>query len=199
MNDSSAASFFATPSAAPSEGSSAPDDPSERSDEPPSHLQIDHRDGLGQRCLKSLAVFEPGDVLAQFGPLRHCDSASRMTVQISEHHHIELAPVYLELINHSCDPNVFFDSQRWELVALRPIAAGDELCFFYPSTEWHMASPFECACGTDRCLGRIMGASRLPRPVLATHRLSAHIVRLLAATEREEREPGFFGSLLSPA
>ena len=33
------------------------------------------------------------------------------------------------------------------LTALRPISEGDELTFFYPSTEWAMAEPFECGCG----------------------------------------------------
>lgn len=197
MNDSSASHLSVSDSSGP-EGSPAPDEPLERADEPPSHLLIDNHDGLGQRCLKSLAAFEPGDVLSDFAPRRHSDTASRMTVQVSEHHHIELGPTYLELINHSCDPNVFFDSQRWQLVALRPIAPGDELCFFYPSTEWHMASPFECACGTERCLGRITGASRLPREVLAGHRLASHIHRLLAVAEREEaREPGLFSALFA--
>ena len=99
MNDSSATPLPSDSTAASPEGSPAPDDPSERADEPPSHLQIDHHDGLGQRCLKSLAAFEPGDVLSEFAPRRHSDTASRMTVQISEHHHVELGPVYLELIN----------------------------------------------------------------------------------------------------
>jgi len=125
-----------------------------------------------------------------------------MTVQISEHHHVELGPVYLELINHSCDPNVFFDSQRWQLVALKPIAPGDELCFFYPSTEWNMASPFECACGSERCLGRITGASRIPRAVLSGHRLSTHVHRMLAVADSVEladgqRDVGLFASLFA--
>lgn len=202
MNDSSASPLPSDATASP-----APDDPSEPSSQPsystpPAHLQIDHHDGLGQRCLKSLAAFEPGDVLSEFAPRRHADSASRMTVQISEHHHVELGPVYLELINHSCDPNVFFDSQRWQLVALKPIAPGDELCFFYPSTEWHLSSPFECACGSERCLGRITGASRISRAALSGHRLSAHIHRMLAAADVVEpadaqRDGGLFASLFA--
>lgn len=206
MNDSSASALAASDASGPEgstspEGSAGPDEPLERGGEPPSHLLIDNHDGLGQRCLKSLAAFEPGDVLADFSARLHSDTPSRMTVQVAEDHHIELAPVYLELINHSCDPNVFFDAQRWQLVALRPIAPGDELCFFYPSTEWEMASPFECACGTDRCLGRITGASRLPREVLASHRLALHIQRLLARQERAEeaREPGLFATLFATA
>ena len=197
MNESSAVPITSEATAAP-EGSTAPDDPSERTDEPPSHLKIDHHDGLGQRCLKSQADFEPGDVLSQFSPRRHSDTASRMTVQVTEDHHVELGPTYLELINHSCDPNVFFDTHRWELVALKRIAPGDELCFFYPSTEWHMASPFECACGSSHCLGRISGAVRAPRAVLATHRLSLHIRRLLAV-EEEAQERGIFAALFAPA
>ncbi len=201
MNDSTMPPTSASDLASDSpEGSTAPEDPSEPNDEPPPHLLIDLHDALGQRCLKSLVAYEPGDLLCDFAPRRHADSPSRMTVQVAEHHHIELGPTFLELINHSCDPNVFFDTQRWVLVALRPIAPGDELCFFYPSTEWQMASPFECACGSPRCLGRITGAARIARPILAEHRLSQHVQRLLAAAEEADAasasEPGIFAWLV---
>jgi len=206
MNDSSASPLPASDASGPEgstspEASTGPDEPLEPSDDPPPHLLVDNHDGLGQRCLKSLAAFEPGDVLSDFSPRCHSETASRMTVQVAEDRHIELAPTYLELINHSCDPNVFFDAQRWQLVALRTIAPGDELCFFYPSTEWEMASPFECGCGSQRCLGRITGASKLPREVLAGHRLAPHVHRLLALQDEREgaRERGLFAALFAPA
>jgi SET domain-containing protein len=40
----------------------------------------------------------------------------------------------MQYINHSCDPNVAFDTTAFKLVALKDIKAGDELVFFYPST-----------------------------------------------------------------
>jgi hypothetical protein len=33
------------------------------------------------------------------------------------------------------------------------IEVGQELTFFYPSTEWDMAQGFECICGTATCRG----------------------------------------------
>ena len=92
------------------------------------------------------AVFNPPpseEMLARF-PLvpfhatRMHDRPSRLTLQVSEHEHIELGPAFLECVNHGCDPNVAFDVEHWVLRALRPVAPGDELVFFYPSTEWAM-------------------------------------------------------------
>lgn len=173
------------------------DDPLERI---PDAFRVDHHEGLvGQRCLKSRLHFEVGDVLASFSAKRHTSSPHRMTVQVGESSHIELAPLCIELINHSCDPNVFFDVQRFEIVALRPIVPGDELTFFYPSTEWRMESPFQCACGSDRCFGRIDGADRMGRERLAGHRLSVHVEALFERIERERAEYAFDIGLFVPA
>ncbi len=160
-----------------------PDDPFERV---PDELRVDQHEGLaGQLCLKSRLHFEVGDVLATFSAKRYSQSPHRMTVQVGASSHIELAPLCIELINHSCDPNVFFDVRRFEIVALKAIAPDDELTFFYPSTEWRMESPFSCECGTARCLGRIDGASRLGRAKLSGYRLSAHIDALLEQHDEE--------------
>jgi hypothetical protein len=45
-----------------------------------------------------------------------------------------LNPEWLQYINHSCDPNVAFDTAAFKLIALKDVKPGDELCFFYPST-----------------------------------------------------------------
>lgn len=173
------------------------DDPLERI---PDAVRVDFHHGLaGQRCLKSRLHFEAGDVLAGFFAKRHSRTPHRMTVQTGESSHIELGPTCIELVNHSCDPNVFFDVVRFELVALRTIEPGDELTFFYPSTEWRMESPFRCECGSPRCLGLIDGAGRMGRDKLAGHRLSAHIHALLDAHERERREEHAFEIGLLPA
>ncbi|KAJ4309364.1 hypothetical protein N0V94_008966, partial [Neodidymelliopsis sp. IMI 364377] len=69
------------------------------------------------------------------------------SVQASKTLHIELN-CDLVYINHSCQPSLIFDMEAWE-VRVNPdleggLKEGDELTFFYPSTEWSMAQPFEC-------------------------------------------------------
>lgn len=54
-----------------------------------------------------------------------------------------------------------------------------QVTFFYPSTEWDMDEPFQCMCGTDKCLGRIAGAKQMPRPVLDQYKLNSHILAKL--------------------
>ncbi|KAI1910259.1 hypothetical protein LOZ12_002052 [Ophidiomyces ophidiicola] len=117
------------------------------------------------------------------------------TVQISVSEHIRLNSDLL-YCNHSCDPNVRFvtstlvSSPKLELEApvagvlevwsLRDIPAGEELRFFYPSTEWEMSQPFRCCCGTEDCLGWVDGAKKIPAKILDRYWLSGHI-RLLVA------------------
>ncbi|KAI5454372.1 hypothetical protein NCC49_004427 [Naganishia albida] len=90
--------------------------------------------------------------------------------------HFELNSDLL-FVNHSCTPNVAFDLSHprsseqsasatyppeWHLRTLsRPVAKGEALTFFYPSTEWDMGAPFACACGESNCLGQIQGAKYL--------------------------------------
>ena len=120
------------------------------------------------------------------------------TVQISRNQHIRLNSDLL-YCNHSCDPNVRFVTSTLaqestqhtatseppvagaiEVWSIKDIPAGEELRFFYPSTEWDMAQPFACSCGADRCLGRVAGAKDLPTETLKGYWLSAHIESLLA-------------------
>ena len=63
-------------------------------------------------------------------------------------------------INHSCDPNTWVevgvtdDGQAWAtVIALRPIAAGEELSYDYAFPA-NLAEP--CRCGADNCRGLII-------------------------------------------
>jgi len=100
------------------------------------------------------------------------------TIQVGRSRHIDAYEV--RYLNHSCAPSTFVDTAAGRIVALRPVRAGEELTFFYPSTEWRMASPFDCRCGHDACLGRITGAEALPARVLARYALNDHISKLAA-------------------
>ena len=121
-----------------------------------------------------------GAVLASFAQSRRVSEPTYLTVQLDANTHLELEPSFVQFVNHSCDPNVSFDMARLALVALRDLHAGDELTYFYPSTELTMAQPFDCACGSANCVGHISGASAMPRQVLERYDLSPFIRDWLA-------------------
>lgn len=68
-------------------------------------------------------------------------------------------------MNHSCDPNCYFDMQSiavYDVYALRDIAAGEELTHDYTACAvdqfagqgfWVM----ECQCGSEHCRGKVTG------------------------------------------
>ncbi|KAJ1626094.1 hypothetical protein T492DRAFT_1035027 [Pavlovales sp. CCMP2436] len=66
-------------------------------------------------------------------------------------------------ICHSCEPNcdvVIGTDMTAALVATRPIAKGDSVCFDYDSTEDDLRDEkggFSCHCGAPRCRGEVLG------------------------------------------
>lgn len=60
--------------------------------------------------------------------------------------------------------------------------------FFYPSTEWHMAQPFSCACATPSCRGLIGGAEAMTGEQLAGYWLSGHIRALKREQEQQQSQ-----------
>jgi hypothetical protein len=132
------------------------------------------------QLLISTKAFLPGEVISEFSAAETHNQPSRYTVQVAEDKHIILSPEFLQYINHSCNPNVFFNTTTMELVALQPINAGDEFTFFYPSTEWFMADPFTCLCGQPNCIGTIKGAKELTREVIGQYHLTDFIQSKLA-------------------
>jgi hypothetical protein len=77
-------------------------------------------------------------------------------------------------LNHSCDGNTRIQGNC--LIALRPICPGEEVTFNYNTTEYEMASPFTCHCGSPFCIGEIRGYKFLARsererlqPLLSLH------------------------------
>jgi hypothetical protein len=102
------------------------------------------------------------------------------SVQASRDLHIELN-CDLVYINHSCRPSLVFDMARWEVRVApdRDLKEGDELTFWYPSTEWKMAQPFECGCGEKGCKGTISGAGDMSEDVLGEYWLNGHVEEML--------------------
>ena len=129
----------------------------------------------GQKSLHATVGFSPGDVICSFHPGITQSYATYLTVQTGVDVHITLQPEFLQYINHSCEPNVFFDTTTMQLVCLRALSPGDELSFFYPSTEWEMSQPFVCNCGAQSCLQLINGASHLSSETLNRYNLTDFI------------------------
>jgi hypothetical protein len=133
-----------------------------------------------QNALFALQSFQPGEMIAEFWPGTIAQEPTYLTVQVDVGKHITLQPEFLQYINHSCDPNVFFDTTSMQVVALREIKAGEEFSFFYPSTEWQMTQPFSCYCGSAKCLGDVRGAAFLTEDVWKQYRLTDFIQQQLA-------------------
>ena len=59
-------------------------------------------------------------------------------------------------INHSCFPNCGMRNAT-QLIAMGPIAVGEELTYDYAMSDTSNYDEFECACGSDRCRRQITG------------------------------------------
>jgi len=133
------------------------------------------------KSLHSLKQFSQGELICFFQAAAILRNPTYLTVQTGLEEHIHLKPEFLKFTNHSCDPNVLFDTAAMELIALKDIHPGNEFTFFYPSTEWQMAQPFECLCGSVDCLKTISGAAHMDTAVLKRYQLTQFIQHQLAA------------------
>src|SRR4051812_21907870 len=90
----------------------------------------------GQNALFANKRYKAGDFIAHFTAGTISAEPTYLTVQVGLRKHITLDPEFLQYINHGCEPNVFFDTTRMEVIALKDIREDEEFTFFYPSTEW---------------------------------------------------------------
>lgn len=71
-------------------------------------------------------------------------------------------------VNHSCDPNCGVRASPaipdgFDLVAMRPIAAGEEITFDYAMRNYVIEHfPRRCLCGAEICRGTVTGWRDLP-------------------------------------
>lgn len=91
-----------------------------------------------------------------------------------------------DYINHSCNPNVGLFGQIG-LVAMRPIAPGEELMFDYAMCDSVPYDEFPCQCGAPNCRGQITGDDWRRPELQARYRgyFSAYLARRLEALETE--------------
>lgn len=128
-----------------------------------------------QKYLLATVSFLPGDIITTFIAGSTQSFATYLTIQTGSTKHITLLPEFVQYINHSCAPTAFFNTTTMELVCIKELQVGDEITFFYPSTEWEMAQPFVCNCGNAECLQLINGASHLSVETLSKYKLTDFI------------------------
>jgi SET domain len=129
------------------------------------------------KSLTTKRAYKKGEIICPIPSESLYDSPNRFTVQIGRDRHVEVKE--LSSMNHSCNPNTFLDTTRMLVFAACDVAAGEELTFFYPSTEWEMSSPFICLCGATNCIHVVAGARFLPLSTLENHFLNRHIRELM--------------------
>lgn len=133
-------------------------------------------ENTNQCLLRSRKVFLENDVLCLFNSQKTLSEPTYLTIQTAKNQHILLNPSFLQYINHSCNPNVFFNIETSQLICLKPIAIAEEITFFYPSTEWEMIQPFDCFCQSENCLHAIKGAKFISSAILQKYRTSNFIL-----------------------
>lgn len=121
-------------------------------------------------CLSTVAAADLAEgtgILFVDGDVVECPD--RYSVQIGPNQHVGAGDVGetdgssgrrpWRFLNHSCRPNAVLRGRV--LVALRAIAAGEDVTFDYEANEYAMAEPFLCNCGAPACRGWIRGYRHL--------------------------------------
>jgi hypothetical protein len=144
----------------------------------PIRIEQSQNPQYGARCVASRSLSRGEAIVRLSGALTRQNCR---TIQIDKYRHLE-EPRILAFLNHSCHPTVLVDISCLMVFAATAIVAGEELAFFYPSTEWKMVRPFICLCGSAQCLHYIAGARHLSLNTLDRHFINSHIRDLAMAS-----------------
>ena len=122
------------------------------------------------RGVFAIADIRAGEVIAEFDGPVYDDSFDAWTDDLL-HHAVQFDTTkwrdslgFARLINHSCTPNCGI-KRRFRVVAMRPIAKGEEITWDYEMTERSWWWRMKCRCGSPECRGVIGSYSRMPARV----------------------------------
>jgi hypothetical protein len=140
----------------------------------PHHVRIERKSAVYGSRLVAATNYGPGEIIL---PLVGRPSGKNYkTIQTGFGSHIDHE--LLAQINHSCAPSAIVDTREMTVKALAPIRVGQELTFFYPSTEWELGRPFICLCRAPECIHLVAGAKYLSIDTLSRYFINAHIREL---------------------
>lgn len=123
-----------------------------------------------RKGLVATAVIEKNEVVAEFdGEVYEADKATDLPEKAANHA-IQFAPHtyrdsigFARCMNHSCEPNCGYRG-LFTLVAMRDIAAGEELFFDYEMSE-DSDYRIQCLCNTPSCRKVIGSFHNMPSSV----------------------------------
>jgi uncharacterized protein len=117
--------------------------------------------GFARRALpaRTRLIEYVGERITKAESLRRCEANNEYIFTIDDEHDLDGNVPWnpARFINHSCAPNceAEWDENRIWIVALRDVAAGEELSFNYGyDLEDYREHP--CRCGTPGCVGYIV-------------------------------------------
>eukprot|EP00474_Spongospora_subterranea_P008899 CRZ09357.1 hypothetical protein [Spongospora subterranea] len=114
----------------------------------------------GKFCAALAPVKQGTVVFEEVGEMK--SKPDKYTLQLDDDQHM-LCSGPLIFCNHSCKPNckAVVAYGLVSMVAIRPIETDEPITFDYNTTEYDMASPFDCICGAENCAHRIAGFKNL--------------------------------------
>lgn len=106
----------------------------------------------------TLLLLFAGDIVAGDQLATVPDSHRRFAIQVEEELYLVTLgdPEVSDFLNHSCDPTAGMSGQIG-VVALRDLAAGEEICIDYAMCDGSAYDEFACGCGSPRCRGHVTG------------------------------------------
>jgi SET domain-containing protein len=151
----------------------------------------------GELGVIALRAYRKGELLFKVeGPIRAKPTKYSFAVDLDRHIEPERADGVSDFghyMNHSCDPNVIVrpvasgsEPPHIDVIARRPIGAGEEIAFDYASLEYDVTvSNAACKCGSRLCRKTIQGFKDLPRDVADRYEreglIPGHLLDLMRA------------------
>lgn len=105
-----------------------------------------------ERSLRATRKIHQGETILTL-PQATVPMPDKYSLEIYPGIHIDCSYGKAGAINHSCSPNAHVRDTR--IVAWRCIESGEDITLDYKITEYKLANPFDCNCGSQSCRGRI--------------------------------------------
>ncbi len=143
-------------------------------------MQLVVRTGISGRGVFTETQIPRGELLLNYhGPLLryHQTTPQTLALQIGPDLYLGESGDLDDFVNHSCQPNagLRIDGMKVKLIAIRDIAAGEEIFFDYSTTMDEDDFEMPCRCATPACRGMIRDFKHLPLE-LQTHYAALGIV-----------------------
>jgi SET domain-containing protein len=123
----------------------------------------------GKGVIAASPIASRSHILRFTGPLLHYRDTTPHTyaLQIGPDLYLGASGSFDDYINHSCNPNagLVIRGLEVDLIAIRDIAPGEEICFDYSTSTDEDDFEFDCFCGQPNCRGRIRDGKHLPEDV----------------------------------